>query len=74
MISLINVIDYPRDSYSAYWEIVINQDTFDWLAKIMSYADSKVVASHNGKAKDMDAARTASQQWVLSKIETYRRG
>jgi hypothetical protein len=46
-VSLINVWDYPKNDYSAYWEIVITEgDPYKWEAKILSY--EPVAWEHGG--------------------------
>jgi hypothetical protein len=37
-VSLIKVWDYPKNDYSAYWEIVVTEgNPYTWSAKILSY-------------------------------------
>jgi hypothetical protein len=39
-IALINVADYPRDLFNAYWEISVDgndEDGYHWHAKLISY-------------------------------------
>jgi hypothetical protein len=44
-VSLIKVWDYPKNDYSAYWEIVVTGDG-QWSAKILSY--DPVAWEHGG--------------------------
>jgi hypothetical protein len=72
--NIIDVHDYPADKYDAFWEIVINADTFDWEVRIMNRGPgTKVIADKKGKAKDMDVARLESQTWVKAQMENYKK-
>ncbi len=135
-VSLIETKDYPKEDYSAYWEVGVGQNEkgFFFVINLMSYepvawlwegkqteerpdypmpayppchpSDAvcdarhiphvpvelhlahrdecmKIHAAHpkpvhlieqvKGEAKTRDEADTAAQQWVLGKIENYRR-
>jgi hypothetical protein len=72
--NLIDVKDYPKETYDAFWEIVINSDTLEWEVRIMNRGpDTKVIASKKGKAKDMEVARLESQTWVKAQMENYKK-
>lgn len=72
---LIAVKDYPKEAYSAYWEIGISAEApFYWFANFLDYGPgSEILRGSKGVAESEDAARRASQEYVLSLIETYRR-
>ena len=73
-LALINLHDYPRDRYSAYWEIgVSNTAPFRWLARLISFDTHVELEVTAGVAESEDDARRKSQQWVLDHIEAYRR-
>ena len=69
-LSLISLHDYPREVYSAYWEIFINDG--EWLVNLYSY-EHKLISEAKGKEKNEEQARRASQTWVLERIESFRR-
>lgn len=68
-LSLINVADY-RD-YSAYWEIVIDAETWEWTARLYGKKSGNVLDKSSGKGADENDARKQSQEWVLSVIDNY---
>lgn len=73
-LSIVNVKDYPRQLYSAYWEIgVANSAPFQWRARLYDYATGAMLSDASGVADTENDARRESQQWVLDNIETYRR-
>ncbi|MEQ1771220.1 MAG: hypothetical protein ABL879_15420 [Devosia sp.] len=73
-LALINVHDYPRTRYSAYWEIgVSNTAPFKWLARLISYDTHAELDVGVGEALSEEEARRMSQGWVLTYIEGYRR-
>ena len=69
-LSLITLHDYPRDCYSAYWEIMVVQG--NWLARLYSY-EHKPLEEATGISQNEEEARRDSQTWIISKIENYRR-
>ena len=73
-LAIIAVRDYPKEAYSAYWEIGISPDApFFWFVKLYDYASGALLDSANGRANTEEDARRASQTWVLERIENYRR-
>jgi len=74
-LSLINVRDYPKEAYSAYWEIgVSGHAPFHWVARFIDYATgAELDVAKGGPHATEDEARRESQTWVLERIENYRR-
>lgn len=75
-VALINVRDYPRDLYSAYWEIRVDGndgDGYGYGVRLYDRQTNSVVEETEGAADTRDAADTAAQTWVLDRIEKYRR-
>lgn len=73
-LALISVHDYPRTRYSAYWEIgVSNTAPYKWLARLISNDTHVELDVGVGEAESEEEARRASQGWVLTYIDGYRR-
>lgn len=75
-VALINVHDYSRERYSAYYEIrVLGDDAegYEWGARIYDRATSALREETLGAEDSRDAADTAAQTWVKSRMEQYRR-
>lgn len=68
-LSLINVADYRE--YTAYWEIVINPETWEWVARLYDRKSGNVLDKSAGQGSDENDARKQSQEWVLSVIDSY---
>jgi hypothetical protein len=75
-VALVDVSQYPRERYSAYFEIQVMGDDgegYEWSARIYDRATSKVMDESLGEAVSRDAADTAAQQWVIEHMKNYRR-
>ena len=73
-LAIIDLHDYPRARYSAYWEIgVANTTPFRWIARLISNDEHVELEVKAGAADSEEDARRQSQQWVLDHIEQYRR-
>lgn len=76
-VSLINIHDYPKKLYSAFWEIrVTGGDSFgyEYGVRIHAYGDnSKILAEKVGAEMTRDAVDTAAQSWVLKEMKKYKR-
>lgn len=75
-VDLINLHDYPRSKYSAYWEIFVNgsdKQGYFYRVRIMDVNSNKVLAEEVGEYQKRDQADTAAQTFVLNIIENYRR-
>jgi hypothetical protein len=70
---LVNIHDYPRKEYLAYWEIRVNRDTFEWGVRVYHYDTNKLLEEKLGGAESRDEADTLAQTWVKEAIEKYRR-
>lgn len=74
--SAISLYDYPRNNYSAYWEILVNETPkgkTTWKLRIVDYSDSRVLETHDGMAADEEDARRQSQALVGKLIVKYKR-
>lgn len=74
----LNRADYPRERYSAYWELRIDTDSLRWGARLWSYDnprnDDNYLDEAVGKAADSEQSALAfMRSWVLDHIEKYRR-
>jgi len=75
-VSLINVHDYDRTRYSAYYEIRVLGDELEgylWGARIYDRASSALVEEDTGTVATRDQADTLAQRWVLKHMKKYRR-
>jgi len=75
-VALIDLKDYPRELYSAYWEIHVNgneKDGFEWVLRIYDRATSKLLDESNGVELTRDDADTAAQTSVKAEMEKYLR-
>lgn len=75
-VALINVADYPRERYSAYWEIRVlgsDEESYEWGARIYDRGTSKLLEESLDAAETRDAADTAAQSWVLERMKKYKR-
>lgn len=75
-VALINIFDYPRKKYFAYWEIRVDgndADGYGYGARIYSFDTHELLDEVTGEAETRDLADTAAQTWVLDRIEQYRR-
>lgn len=74
-LSIISVHDYTAATHTAYWEIGVSDSApYSWVANIMDRQTGVLLESEQGGPFEVeDDARRASQEWVLSRIETYRR-
>lgn len=70
---LINIHDYPKDKYHAYWEIRVDNYTFEWGVRIYHRKTSKLLEEKMGGAETREEADTLAQTWVKQAIEKYRR-
>lgn len=84
VVNVINVRDYPKTEYTAYWEIGIRRNadgSCTWIARILSRGapvgrfenDPFLLEQQKGEAKDEATARTNSQSWVKGQMHLYRR-
>jgi hypothetical protein len=78
-VALIDLADYPRAEYAAYWEIFVEEtdaagDGYDWRARLYAYeGDGQVLAEHAGRAATRDEADTAAQSWVIQQMKGRKR-
>lgn len=72
-LSLISVQDYPKEAYTAYWEIGIAPDYKSWFANLYSTEGLGVLETASGASENEEDARRQSQTWVVERIENYRR-
>lgn len=72
-LSLIAVKDYPKEAYSAYWEIFIAPDFQSWWVNLIDFKTSETLDTGAGTSTNEEEARRLSQSWVLERIENYRR-
>jgi len=72
-LSLISVWDYPRTKYHVYWEIRIDEGSWEWGVRLYDYDTHQVVQETQGGAASENEARSLSQSWVKERIEDYRR-
>lgn len=72
-VALINVDDYPKDRYSAYWEIFVDDVTFAWKARVYARTGGELLAHQSGRGRDRDDADIAAQNWVLEQMKHHRR-
>lgn len=75
-VALVNVHDYPREKYSAYWEIRVlgsDEDGYEWGVRIYDRATCKVIDEALDVATTRDEADTAAQTWVIGRMTKYRR-
>jgi hypothetical protein len=73
--SAINIFDYPRNNYSAFWEYVVSEapnGKTKWTLRVMSYDNSRVLESYDGAGESENDARAQAQAKVASVIEKYR--
>jgi hypothetical protein len=70
---IIALSEYPREKYSAYWEIAIDRATSMWSARIYDYATNTVMVAQTAVAPSYEVARSASQTWVKSQMELFAR-
>jgi hypothetical protein len=73
-VALINVHDYNRGTYSAYYEIRVmegDKEGFAWGARIYDRATSKVLEETLDGTSTKDEADTAAQTWVKEHMEKY---
>jgi hypothetical protein len=76
-VALIDLMDYPRKEFGAYWEIFIEDhdqagDGFDWQARLYAYTGG-MLAEKSGKAATRDEADTAAQTWVKKEMAKHKR-
>lgn len=82
--TLIRAKDYPKDKYSAMWEIFIYQardkhnefipNHFEWGARIYTWSvPTTLLEEEFGVAPSVNEARIASQTWVLGQMPKYKR-
>ena len=75
-VALINVHDYPKKLYSAYWEIRVDGDNetgYYYGVRLYHYNTGKVICEKLGATRTRDEADTEAQTWVLEEIKKYRR-
>lgn len=75
-VSLINVADYPRERYSAYWEIRVlgsDEEGYEWGARLYNRSTGKLIEETLDAANSRDAADTAAQKWVIERMKQFKR-
>jgi len=75
-VALINVADYPKKLYSAYWEIRVTSvgvEQYEYDVHIYKHAGGELVAEVSGAASTKDEADTEAQKWVLKQMKSYKR-
>lgn len=76
-VDLINIHDYPRARYNAYWEIRVDgaDDVgYSWGVRLYDYNTHQVVDQVQGGTITRDEADTLAQQWVLNKMPEHQIG
>ena len=73
--SLLNIHEYKKDKYTAYFEIFYNEEdgAFHYNVNFYDYATSKVVEKTEGKGSSLTEAKSAAQAWAIEQIEKFRR-
>lgn len=78
-VSLVNIHNYPKELYSAYWEINVEGDpdtpgSWVWRTRLFSYDEpNKIETEQQGGADTREEADTLAQTFVLDNIENYKR-
>lgn len=71
---LIDIKDYPKSKYTAYWEIGINSNNLYWEVRFYSYDNGEIVLSGFNQAEiDINQARVQSQKFVKKHINLFKR-
>ena len=75
-VDLVNVADYPRDRYSAYWEAIVDGDDeegYAFIVRIYDLASNAVVRQQVGDHPTRDECDTEWQQWVVAQMQDFKR-
>ena len=75
-VALINVADYPKEEYFAYWEIRVDGDDengYGYGVRIYHRDTGEVLQDIEGDAPTRDEVDALAQQWVLDRFELFRR-
>lgn len=74
MTDLVNARDYPREQYTHYWEIFIDDHDFSWTVNYWPYdAGNTETAMVMGRSDTKAAARLDAQSNVLGAMPKYRK-
>lgn len=84
--NILDLKDYPKTEYTAYWEIGIGRQvdgSCKWIARILTrgqpvhteadHPDPFLLEENRGDAPDEWHARRNSQLWVQAQMVNYRR-
>ena len=71
----INIHEYKKDKYTAYFEIFYNEENgvFLYSVNFYDYATSKIVDKTEGKSSSLLDAKSAAQSWAVKQIEKFKR-
>ena len=71
---VVDVSDYPKSKYKAFWEIHINAENLAWEVVFYEYGTSNKLLSEIGQAeKDENEARVQSQRFVKKTMKQFKR-
>lgn len=65
---LLNLRDYPRDQYAAYWETIISQDKEMWTVRLYSFDSGSLIEEQSGLG-----GLEAAHQFIESRMSAHKR-
>lgn len=71
----LNIHNYKKDKYSAYFEIFIDEhsDGFRYKVNVYDYDTSNIVLKTEALCESSIAAKHCAQSWVFDNSEKFRR-
>lgn len=75
-VDLVNIHDYPKEQYCAYWQIGVDGDDdggYIYRVLFFSFDNNDVLDDVSGPADTRDEADTLAQTYVLDNIGMYKR-
>ena len=75
-LSIVDIRDYPRSLYSAYWEYGVGahkNGRWWWAIRMVDYQTGDYLNTAQGEAASENEARRQAQTWALEQIENFRR-
>lgn len=77
-VALIDLSNYPKDQYFAYWEIrvldITPEEGFMWGVRIYSRDTGELLDEVVDVAATRDEADTLAQTYVLNSMNKFKRG
>lgn len=74
--SLLNVADFPKSEYTAFWDICVNcagQEDGGYRVSIYKYDDGAVVDFKVDSAMDREDAIQKAHDWLKVEMPKYKR-